>query len=150
MPFINRSTLMKYAATEGTSKESKTGNTEVIQKSKQDPKPKERKISTQTRVGRITMPPRQLTSQVQDPTEVPRYTEYRTGLFKGAFKAISDVTLDSDEKKTKFIQGIGESKDIFRLVVDTSLCKSLDTVGGIPKLAMTVFAKWAEANYITA
>lgn len=146
MPFINRSTLMKYA----TTKESSTGSTEVIQKSKQDHKTKEKKVSTQSRIGRITMPPRQLTTQVQEAMEVPRYTEYRTGLFKGAFKAISDVTLDSDEKKTKFIHGIGESKDIYRLVVDTSLCKSLDTVGGIPKLAMTIFAKWAEANYITA
>lgn len=81
--------------------------------------------------------------------EKRKYTEYRTGLFKGVFETIGKSTLSSDEKNIRFQESIRNSKDIMNIVLDTSICKTLDDIDGIPKLLITIFSKWAEANYIT-
>lgn len=75
----------------------------------------------------------------------PKYTEYRTGLFKGVFQTIANQTMSDDNRKNKFMEGIANSRDIYSLIIDTSICKTLDEITGIPKIAMTVFSKWAEA-----
>lgn len=81
--------------------------------------------------------------------EKRKYIEYRTGLFKGIFETIGKSTLNNDEKNKKFQESIKNSKDIMSIVIDTSICKTLDDLDGLPKLIMTIFSKWAEANYIT-
>ena len=78
-------------------------------------------------------------------TITPKYTEYRTGLFKGVFQTISNQTMTDDEHKNKFMEGIKNSRDIYSLIIDTAICKSLDEVTGIPKIAMTIFSKCAES-----
>lgn len=81
--------------------------------------------------------------------EKRKYIEYRTGLYKGLFESIGKSTLGNDEKNKRFQELIRNSKDIMSIVIDTSICKTLDDMDGIPKLLITVFSKWAEANYIT-
>lgn len=69
-------------------------------------------------------------------------------MFKGMFDMLADQTLDTEEKKKKFIDGVKNSKDIYELVIDTSLCNKIDKISGLPKLFLTIMGKWAEANYI--
>lgn len=54
---------------------------------------------------------------------------------------------NNSEKNDDFIDKLINSKDLKCLMFDTSLCKSLDTMGGVPKIALTILSKYAETYY---
>lgn len=73
-----------------------------------------------------------------------KYIEYRTGVLKGVFNQISN-TLQSDQCKQSFMQSVSTSKDIYSLLIETSIVDRLDRIGGTPKLLMTIAGKYFES-----
>lgn len=63
---------------------------------------------------------------------------------KGVFQQISK-TLPADNNRQKFMESINQSRDIYALLIDTSLVDKLDHIGGPVKLAMTVIGKYFES-----
>ena len=145
MPYINRKTLMNHAIAQGYEKAPKS---ESVTQKKETPQSSKRPLPLPKRVGRITLPPKQLLKQIDVCVEnEKRYIEYRTGLFKGVIEGISKATLNCEDKQKTFMSLVSNSNDIKSLVIDTSLVKTLDRIDGLPKLLFTLFSKWAEANF---
>lgn len=46
-----------------------------------------------------------------------------------------------------FVSKLTSSSDLKKLMFDTTLCKSLDEMGGIPKILLTIMSKYAETYY---
>lgn len=72
------------------------------------------------------------------------YIEYRNGLIR-KLTELGAKTLPDENKKSTFIQSVLSSKDINKLILQTSLVKKLDMVDGVPKLLLTVYCKWIES-----
>jgi len=77
--------------------------------------------------------------------EGKRFTEYRNGLIKKLTELTANKTLSSDDKRKIFMESIFKSSDINTLILETSIIKKLDTLGGLPKLLLTVYCKWVES-----
>lgn len=91
-------------------------------------------------------PPRHILNQLRDlgseSNESRSYTEYRIGLIK-----LFGKKFNNGEKADDFVNKILNSQDLKSLLFDTALCKSIDTMGGIPKIALTILSKYAETYY---
>jgi hypothetical protein len=74
------------------------------------------------------------------------YTEYRTGLMKCISLLIANKTLYTPEQKDKFIELLGNSKDLKLLLVENNFTDSIDEIDGPIKIALTIFAKYFEAK----
>jgi hypothetical protein len=74
-----------------------------------------------------------------------RYTEYRNGLIKKLTELTANKTLSNDDKRKMFMENIFKSSDINTLILETSIIKKLDTLGGLPKLLLTIYCKWVES-----
>lgn len=77
-----------------------------------------------------------------------KYTEYRSGLMRAVSEKIADQSLTHEEQRKKFIKLIGESKDLKNLMIDNMIVEKLDSITGIPKILLTVYAKWVESRFI--
>lgn len=83
-------------------------------------------------------------NQLKDPEfrESPKYTEYRNGIIKIFGKRLGGAKNGDD-----FVDKILSSQDLKKLLFDTTLCKNLDEMGGIPKIFLTILSKYAETYY---
>ena len=77
--------------------------------------------------------------QIQKSENV-KYTEYRMNLIK-FFAKKSKI---KSESKETFINKIMSSNDLKKLLFDSSFINSIDHVGGIPKIAMTLLSIYLE------
>ena len=98
--------------------------------------------------GAIKLPSRRALQACYDLEQVDvqtRYVEYRDGLMRAITNGLANVSHDDPDKKHSFVEGLCTSKDLFRLIIDTSLIRRLDEMGGIPKIALTVVGKYGES-----
>lgn len=70
-----------------------------------------------------------------------KFIEYRMGLIKFMAKKANSNNTDD------FISKLTSSSDLKKLMFDTALCKTLDEMGGIPKIILTILSKYAETYY---
>lgn len=74
------------------------------------------------------------------------YTEYRTGLLYGLTDFIANKSLQVEDQRKAFIDGVRNSKDINNILYENDLCGRLDENAGLPKFLLTYFGKWCEAK----
>lgn len=96
-------------------------------------------------VGRYKAPPKNVIKDIESYNEVVKFTEYRNGLIKKVTEMTANKTLNDESKRKCFIDSIKSSKDINTLLFETALIKKMDSIGGVPKLLLTVYCKWIEA-----
>lgn len=91
--------------------------------------------------------PRIIPSDIINVNDRKTYIEYRNGLFRGITEGLGKATFGNNEKVQKFSELIKSSKDIYSLLIDTSIIKTIDEMDGIIKVLLTIGSKWFEANY---
>jgi hypothetical protein len=79
--------------------------------------------------------------------EKVKYVEYRHGFIKSISDIVGNKTLHDEEQKKRFIELIGNSKDLKSLLIDNEMMQRIDEIGGPIKIILTVLSKWFEAKY---
>lgn len=142
MPYIDKKALQNYAANQGY--QTTNQHKEAIQQSKEKKQqPQQQKQHRQT-VGKIKYPPKHILNQLKDlkyENDNNKYIEYRMGIMKFLAKKANSNNTDD------FVSKLTSSNDLKKLFFDTSFCKSLDEMAGLPKIILTILSKYAETYY---
>lgn len=64
---------------------------------------------------------------------------------RGVFGQMSK-SLPSDTSRQKFMESISQSKDIYELLIETTIIDKIDKIGGPIKLALTIAGKYMESS----
>lgn len=59
-------------------------------------------------------------------------------------KILSQKYFNESSKQEEFLNKLTSSNDLRKLLFESSLCSTLDEIGGVPKILLTVMSKYGE------
>ena len=148
MPLISKQTIAQWNAQQG--QQQKTSKGEKIISNTRRPN-KAQKLSVQKHAAIFGKPnkyskpappelPPMMASQ-------PRFTGYRTGLLNAVYNMLSGYGGMEGSTRDSFVKSCMDDPEINNILSNGYLDR-LDEMGGLPKLALSLYSKYVQHRYI--